>query len=110
MAEAAKAPNVTKKDIQKWLALDAERKRLNREAKALEAQQDELEKSFWDFVTIKEPKSRSVTRSGYVLAIQTAKGQTKWKDEFIKRNGIKVAEEIAEAAPMREYLSVEKVA
>ncbi|HYG26643.1 MAG TPA: hypothetical protein VD906_07040 [Caulobacteraceae bacterium] len=107
MAKTA-APNVNKNDIERWLELDALRKAKTREASDLKKEQDAIGEKLWTFIEVKGGKARSVERSGYVLAICTAKGSVAWKEEFVKLKGTEAAEEISAAAEPREYLSVEK--
>lgn len=97
----------TKKDIEKYLSLEERRKALQREARALEAEAEPLETLMLEFVRAKGGDARSVERSGFVLAIGTRAGTVRWKDEFVRECGNKKAEALIEAAPPREFLSVE---
>jgi seryl-tRNA synthetase len=106
----AKVPHVTKNDIEEYLRLDEERKSLNRQAKDLEKLQDVIEKKLDEFVRANGGKTKSVSRSGFVLALLTRKTAPKWKEEFIRVAGPEEAERLAKQAPDREYLTVERVA
>lgn len=96
---------VTRKMIEEYLALDAQRKAANRQAEALEKQQDAIEAQL--MAHVRESGERSVKRCGFVLALTTKKGQVGWKGEFVKLAGQERAEELIAAAPTKEGFTVE---
>ena len=96
---------ITRKTIEAYLELDAQRKALSRQASDLKKKQDELEEQLKTFV--RESGERTVKRSGYVLSLTTEKGSVAWKGEFVKLAGQQRAEELIAAAPTKEGFSVE---
>ncbi len=110
MSKVKEAPYVTRQDIEAYLDLDERRKAFNRQADDLKKQQDAIAEKLMTFVSVRGGSDKSVERSGFVLAIHTARCAVKWKEEFVKVQGLAVAEALTAAQPSREYLSVEKAA
>lgn len=105
-----KVPYITKNEIETYLALEEKRKSFARQAQALEKQADKIEERIRAFILAEGGKEKSVPRSGFVLAIKTAKGSVPWKDAFIDVAGQKEAERRIALAPRREFVSVERMA
>lgn len=101
---AKEAPYVTRAELDRYVQIDAERKRLNREADLLKAQQEELGNKLRQFCRVQGGDALSVERSGYRLSISHVKGSVAWKQEFVRVAGVEAAERIAIAAPLREQL------
>ncbi len=104
----SKTPFITKHDIEEYLELEERRKGLNREAAQVAKQAEAIEQKLEEFVRATGGKEKSVSRSGFVLAIKTAKGTVGWKAEYVKVKGNEAAEQLMAAAPPREFFSVEK--
>jgi hypothetical protein len=102
-----KLANLTKADIEAYLALHEERLSLQRQARDKEREAEELEQKIWAWVDAKGGDARSCERSGFVLAIKTRAGSVQWKTEFIRVAGAEEAEKLTSAAPPREFLSIE---
>src|SRR5262245_20551523 len=97
-----KAPHVTRADIEEFLRLEEERKSLNRQAADLERQAAPLKTKLSQFVELEAGKSKSIERSGYVLAFKTRAGRVEWKSEFIAVAGTEAAERLVRDCPPSE--------
>lgn len=106
MATKADAPYVTKAMIQEYLELEEERKRLDRDARALAKKASAIAAKLLTFVKVHGGKERSVVRSGYRLAIDLAPGYPSWKQEFVRVAGLDEANRISAEQPKREVLSI----
>jgi hypothetical protein len=104
------APYVTKADIEAFLEREERRKEAARLADELERENKPLREKLAKFVELKAGKSKSIERSGYVLAFKTRAGRVKWKDEFITVASAEAAAKLERDCPKAEYLSVEKAA
>jgi len=109
-ADAPKTPFITRHDIEEYLELEERRKGLNRESAQIAKQAEVIEQKLEAFVRANGGKEKSLSRSGYVLAIKTCKGSPAWKVEFVKVAGIAASEQLIASAPTRESLTVEKAA
>lgn len=103
------ADTLTRKDLLRYLELDAKRLALNREAKALEREQDLIEPKIKDAIRT-DGKKGALFKWGYNLLLTMVRGQVKWKDEFIRVAGAEEASKVAENPPDRESLVIEKAA
>lgn len=110
MAVAKRVPYVTREMIARYLQLNEERLSLGRQQKAKEHEQDVIEEQLIDFVRAKGGPGKRCDRSGYVLALLNKRTQPKWKDAYIGATSAEKAEELIQAAPTKEVLSVEKAA
>jgi uncharacterized caspase-like protein len=106
--EKEKAPYVTRADIEEFLELEEERKSLNRQADDLARKAAPLKDKLSQFVAFAAGPSKSIERSGYVLAMLTRAGRVDWKSEFIHVAGETEAERLVRECPKSEFLSVEK--
>lgn len=104
------APYVTKADIENYLAREERRKEAARLADELERENKPLKEKLKRFVELKGGPSKSIDRSGYVLAFKTRAGRVKWKDEFIAVTSAEAAAKLERDCPPSEFLSVEKAA
>jgi hypothetical protein len=104
------APYVTKADIEAFLDREERRKEAARLAEELERENKPLKEKLAKFVELKAGASKSIERSGFVLAFKTRAGRVKWKDEFILAEGVEAAQKLERECPKSEYLSVEKKA
>ena len=105
----ADAPNVTYKDIEAYVALEAERLEHQRKAEDLKKQAEPYKAKLLEFVRAKGGKALSITRSRFLLAIKLVAGSVSWKPEFIKVAGQEAADEISKNCPKRESLCVERL-
>lgn len=110
LTQVKKHPRVTKALIEKYLKLEEERKSLSRQSKDLKVEQDVIHEAMEQFVRDNGGKGKTVSHAGFVLAIITKNGSVSWKDEFVKKCGSEIAEELIAAAPKKEELTVEKAA
>lgn len=101
--------HVTQKTIEQYLALHANRRELQRRAKALDKEAEEIESHLAAYVAAHGGKAKSVKRSGYVLSLQAQAGSVQWKPAFISVAGQDAAEKLIADAEPRESLHVEKI-
>lgn len=102
------APRVTTKDLERYYELDEQRKSLARQAKDLEALQEELKVKFEAFVRVKGGPERAYAfASGHRLSILEKRESVGWKGEFLRVAGPEEAERLVREAPMKEVLQIE---
>ena len=106
--ETAKAPRVTKEDIERYLQLEKDRLDLNRQARDKGRLAEELEKKLWAWVEAHGGASKCRTHTaGFIVAIKTKAGQVSWADEFVRIAGEAEAQRLRAEAPRKEFLTVE---
>jgi hypothetical protein len=108
-SEAMAKDDLRRDDVDRYMELDQERKKLNRQVENLEREQKPLKEKILAFVQDNGGKTQAVSKWGYVLKINLFAGVPKWKDAFINWAGADEATKLSEAAPKQERLSVEKV-
>lgn len=102
-------PRIKRERIEEYLRLEEERKSLERQARALGAQADLIEIEFVDLVREHGGKARELQSCGYRLCLRDKRGQPAWKTEFVARLGSEAAEEVNQAAPVKEVFQLEKI-
>jgi hypothetical protein len=98
---------VTRKELEEWSALEAQRLQLQRQVKDLAALQEVLEEKFFSHVVANGGPERVVLSCGYRLRIDTKRGTVQWKNELVKIAGTDKAEELIAAAPAKDVLVIE---
>ncbi len=101
---------LTKEDVENYVVLDAQRKKLQREIDAIEREKKALKEQLLEHVRTKGGSDRTTVFHGFILAIKTAAGFPAWKTAFIEQLGSAAAEKVAKAVPTRDVLQVEKAA
>ena len=102
-------PRPTKAQLVRFLEIQAEQKRLRREATDLNAELEPIAKQLEEFVREKGGKQRSLVSCGHRIALKLTRGTVPWKKEFIRAQGQDAAEALVKAAPTKESLTVEAV-
>lgn len=98
---------ITRKSIDAYRSLEAKRLRLNREAKQLEKQAEEIEAQWMEEVRERGGETRTLKTCGHIFAIKTKPNSVQWKPEFIRVASMAEAEKIIQAAGMKEVFSLE---
>lgn len=107
---------ITKADLERYYALDEERKSLNRQAKDKSKLMDELEAKFTADVLANGGSDKTVMRCGYRLSLRVKAKAVEWAKEFLRvaakllggdDGAAKEAERIRAAAPRTEVLEIE---
>jgi hypothetical protein len=101
---------VNQTTIAEFLRIREQRQALQRQADTLDKQQKELAEAFSEFIRQHGGHEKHVTRSGYLLALQSVKSVVPWKQEFIRIAGLKAAEKLAANPPLRDALVIEPIA
>lgn len=101
---------ITKKEIEAFLALEERRKELGRQATALGKEADIFKARARALIESDGGKGRSVAKSGYVLAMQTKAGTVGWKSAYIDVAGEEAAARLVAECPPVEFLAVAKAA
>lgn len=105
-----KPKNITKADIEQYLALEAERKEANRQAYLLGKKAAGLKDAIMAFVAAKcGGKTRSITRSGFRLSLLEVAGSVAWKAAYVALAGQERADELVAEAPTKDELQVERL-
>jgi hypothetical protein len=105
------AVELTKDEIERFIALEKERKSLTRDGDAKERAAKPLKEKIKKYIEEKGGSDRTTTHYGYVLAlVPYRQKQVEWKNEFIVVAGEEKAVELQEAMPMTYSLSVEPAA
>jgi hypothetical protein len=106
----AAVKNITRADIEKYLAIEDQRRELGRQMYLLTKQANAIEDKLEAYVLAKAPtKSRTIERSGYRLSIVEKAGAVSWKTAFVDVAGQAKADELVAAAPPRDELAIEKL-
>ena len=98
---------ITRKSIDAYLAIEAKRLQLQRAAKALEKQADEIEREWMEEVRERGGETRTLKTCGYIMAIKTKANAVQWKPEFIRVTSLAAAEAVIADAGMKEVFSLE---
>lgn len=93
--------------IVRFFELDAQRKKLEREAKSLKQQQDAIEA---ELEPITRQAGGKIEREGFLLFFETKRGSVGWKEAFVKAKGDKAAEALIAAAPEKQELVITRTA
>lgn len=100
---------IFKKDLEQRLSLKTKIDALRREANDLAKQLAKLDADIFAYVEAKADKSRSLVRSGFRLAIETAKKSVSWKSLFAECHTREQVAAAEEAAGTKEVLKIEKL-
>jgi len=111
VAEKANPTNVTKKEIQAFLDSQAKRKAHDRDSRAEQKTEQQLEQVLIDFVLAKSPKARSLDRSGFHLEVLNSDKRPPWKDLFIELAGAAKARQLEQKyeGQGRDKIAVTKI-
>lgn len=109
---ATKPPAVRtiyKTDLERREDLDAEIKALRREASDKAKELADLDAEIFAYVKAKADKTMTLVRSGFRLAIATAKKSVAWKKLFCEHHSREEIAEAEAAAGTREVMTIEKL-
>lgn len=106
MAKTAEAPRPTKKELDRWAALEQQRLALARRSKSVEALQEKIEAKADAFAKANADKTRVVVTHGYRLELETKRKNAKWKDEYVREKGLDAAEAIIAACETYEKVKI----
>lgn len=106
---------ITKKQLDEYTELDAERLRLNRQARILLSRINSIEAKLVEYVRMhgekKGKKLTTLTKFDFLLSLKMKPCNPSWRDEFIRVAGVDQAEEVARKAAktLKESFELEKV-
>lgn len=106
MATTAEKTKISREECEQYESLNETRLSLERQARALKKQIDELDEKLLAYVRENGGKLRSVNKFGFLLSIQLKNGTPSWKEEFIRELGLEAAEKVAAAAAERKKESL----
>lgn len=98
---------VTKAEIESFLALEQKRKKIQREADCIEREAKPLKEKLRKYVEQTGGADRTTTHYGFVLALMPRVGTVGWKNEFIAIAGAQAASDLQANALPTFTLSVE---
>jgi hypothetical protein len=98
---------LSKEEIEQFLAIDKKRTTAQRTADAEERAAGPLKKKIKEYVEEHGGSDRTTTHYGYLLSLKPRGGTPKWKDEFIAVAGAQAAIEKQAAALPTYTLLVE---
>lgn len=94
MAKAEVSPAPTKKELDEWRELEEKRLKLQREIKGVEALQEKVEKKALAYAQANADSTRVVVCSRYRLELVLKRANVRWKDEYVRVQGLDAAEKI----------------
>lgn len=110
-AEAAEPVKLTKAELiaktNEFLALQAERLELSRQADAVKRRESPIKKTLEAWLREQLDKgAQALTKHGFLFRFKPGQRRVDWKQEFIRVAGVDAAIELQENAPVSEYFEV----
>jgi hypothetical protein len=108
MSETKPAPRPTGAELARYFEADQLRLQLNRQAKDLADEMEDIEEKAAAYVRENGGKARCLVVCDYRLALETKPGRVDWKANFVQLAGAEAAEELRKAAPTSEALKIDR--
>lgn len=110
MAKTKAKTTITREQCESYESLNETRLSLQRQARTLQRQLDQIEIDLLAYTKENGGKLRTVKEFGFILSVEWKASSPSWKDEFIKVAGLEEAERIAAeaAAVKKESFSLQR--
>jgi hypothetical protein len=107
MAKKKETPKRPSRErLDEWAKLEAERLRVQREAKDIRAKQQAIEEEAFAYAEANADATRVVVCHGYRLKLEEKRASVKWKDEFVRVASHEEAETIIASQETWEELEI----
>jgi len=108
MAKAAPV-KISRKDVERYVELEAERKELSRRSADLKKTQDEIGQRLTAYLKAEAGKVGAAVKFGYRLALKARQIAVQWKKEFIRVAGQDEADRLSADAGTSHSLEVRRL-
>lgn len=95
---------ITKTSLDRWRQLQADKKELERKARALDVEAKAIEASAK--ADLESSGKDHINRGGYRIAWVEGRASIAWKNEFVDKLGAEAAAEIAAKAPVKKSMLI----
>jgi hypothetical protein len=99
--------HLTREELEEYVAVDRERKELERRASALKKRQDLLKTRFLAVIGAKGDTAISYKRCGFIVMVKEGNRYPSWADEFLRVAGVDAVEEVKRRTEPAKVLVVE---